>query len=160
MQFHKLFTALLVFIAIGATSVFAQTRVISGQVVDAATNTPIEGATVTARGTIVSAVTGADGTFTLGVPTGPAQLLVRRIGYKRAELTLGANVATATFQLEVDILQLDEIVVTGQATGIDRRNLANAVATVNAQDIQRVSAASVERSIQGKVAGANIQDRW
>ena len=47
--------------------------------------------------------------------------------------------------------------MTGQATGISRRNLANAVSTLNATDLARVPAASVEQALHAKAAGANIQ---
>ena len=56
-----------------------------------------------------------------------------------------------------DVFRLDEIVVTGQATGVERRNLANAITTIRAADIEAVPAQSVEHTLQGKVAGANIQ---
>src|SRR6267154_1062993 len=46
---------------------------------------------------------------------------------------------------------------TGQATTVDRRNLANAVATVSGEEVSRVSAQTVEQALQGKVVGASIQ---
>ena len=46
--------------------------------------------------------------------------------------------------------------VTGQATGIERKNLANAVATVSADELLRAPTATVEQSLQGKIAGAEI----
>ena len=53
---------------------------------------------------------------------------------------------------------LPGIVVTGQATSVARRNLANAVATVSADQIDNApSAESVEKFLQGKVAGAYIE---
>src|SRR2546430_17001376 len=56
-----------------------------------------------------------------------------------------------------DVLKLDQIVVTGQASGIARRNLANSVASVDAEQLTKVPAVSVENALQGKVAGAQIQ---
>src|SRR4029079_13887513 len=50
----------------------------------------------------------------------------------------------------------EAIVVTGQATGVEKRNLANAVATVDAQQLVRTSTTHVEQALQGKLAGANI----
>ena len=47
--------------------------------------------------------------------------------------------------------------MTGQATTVARRNLANAVATVSAQELKRAPAPSIDQALQGKVAGANIQ---
>ena len=49
------------------------------------------------------------------------------------------------------------MVVTGPASGISRRNLANSVASIDAEDLTRVPAISIEQAFQGKVAGAQIQ---
>ena len=40
---------------------------------------------------------------------------------------------TANVALEPDVFKLEEIVITGQATGVERQNLPNAVATVSAE---------------------------
>jgi outer membrane receptor protein involved in Fe transport len=44
----------------------------------------------------------------------------------------------------------------GQATGVERKNLANAVSSVNAEQLSKSPTASVEQSLQGKLAGAQI----
>jgi TonB-linked SusC/RagA family outer membrane protein len=115
------------------------------------------GAEVSVPNTNIRTFVADDGTFRLGIPTEAAQILIRRIGYKRYLITVPAGQNAVDAQLERDILQLEEVVVTGVATGIERRNLANAVATVSSDDVGRVPAASVEQAIAGKVAGADIQ---
>jgi TonB-dependent SusC/RagA subfamily outer membrane receptor len=84
-------------------------------------------------------------------------LRVRRLGYKGKDVPLPIGQTSADVMLERDVLQLEAQIVTGQATTIERRNLANAVAVVNAADVNRVPQASVETALQGKVAGAVIQ---
>lgn len=143
-------------ILFGASNVFAQTRVITGNVSDALTNDPLSGVRVEALGTTTSTLTDADGNFNIGVPVTASELLIRRIGYRAVAVNL-AGVNDVQVQLQADIFRLEEIVVTGQATGIVRRNLANAVSTVSGTDLQRVPAASIEMALVGKVAGANIQ---
>src|SRR5207244_12490097 len=59
--------------------------------------------------------------------------------------------------LEPDVFNLEAVVITGQATGVEKRFAPNAVATVGAGDLSRVPAPSVESAIQGKVPGAAIQ---
>ena len=136
----------------------AQTRTVTGIVTDAATGQPLEGARVSVRGTSLATVTGATGTFSLGnVPDGNAVVSVRRIGHNFADLPLPAGQTVLTAALTRDPLRLSDVVVTGQATAVDRRNLANAVATVSGEDVSRVSAQSVEQAMQGKVVGASIQ---
>lgn len=134
----------------------AQTRVVTGQVTAAETGAPLEGVGVTVAGTTISARTRADGSFNIGVPVGQVRLSFRLIGYKRAVAVLSAGVSTLNVSLEPDIFKLDEVVVTGRATEISRRNLANAVATLSGEEVSNVSAQSIEHALQGKVAGADV----
>lgn len=135
----------------------AQTRTVTGTVTDAQTGEPLEGARILVRGTALGTTTVAGGRFTLRVaPEGALVLNVRRIGYQPATINLGTGQNEVTASLTRDLLHLSDVVVTGQATVVDRRNLAHAVATVNQEDVSRVSAQSVEHALQGKVAGAVI----
>ncbi|MBA3342444.1 MAG: SusC/RagA family TonB-linked outer membrane protein [Gemmatimonadaceae bacterium] len=135
----------------------AQTRTVTGTVTDAQSGEPLVAARVSVRGTTLAVITGSTGTFTLvNVPAGAVTLSVRRIGYQPGLLNLTAAESAVRTSLTRDLLHLTDVVVTGQATVVDRRNLANAVATVTASEVSRVSAQSVEHAIQGKVAGASI----
>src|SRR6185295_16941174 len=59
--------------------------------------------------------------------------------------------------LERDYFQLEAIVVTGAATGVERRNVANAVASVSAEQlVKQAPTASLEQALQGKLSGAQI----
>lgn len=136
----------------------AQQRVVSGTISDSAAGAPLTGANVLVRGTSISASTGTDGRYTLGnVPAGDVILLVRKFGYRPRQVSLAAGATEMSVRLAVDPLHLEQVVVTGQATSVERRNLANAVATVSAEDVSRVSSQSVEQALQGKIAGAVIQ---
>ena len=136
----------------------AQTRTVTGTVTDAQSGQALEGARVAVRGTTLTTATGAGGRFTLAnVPAGDVVLTVRRIGNNPAEIRVAAGQSDVTAALTRDPLLLSAVVVTGQATGVERRNLANAVATVSREDVSRVSAQTVEQALQGKVAGASIQ---
>ncbi len=148
---------LALFVGLSASSVDAQTRVLTGTVTDAITGEPVAGAEVTVPNTTIRAFVNQDGTFTLGVPTGSVQILIRRIGYKRYLLTVPPGQNNIQAQLERDVLQLEEVVVTGVATGVSRQNLANAVGTVSGDDVQEVTSQSVEHALAGKVAGVDIQ---
>ncbi|HET9986555.1 MAG TPA: SusC/RagA family TonB-linked outer membrane protein [Longimicrobiales bacterium] len=136
------------------------TQVVTGHVTDATSGKPLIGAEVFVPGpggassATYGAVTDAEGNFTLRVPSTATRLSVRLIGYKAKELAISSRMDVA---LATDVLNLDEIVVTGQATGVSKRNLANAVSVVNAAELNQVPAASVENQLYGKVAGANIQ---
>ncbi len=139
------------------TSLLAQSRVVAGTITEASTGAAVASATIVVVGTTLNTFSNDDGNFSLGVPAGEQRLLVRIIGFRSVEATVGAGENTIAVTLERDVLNLDEIVVTGHATGVRRQNLANAVATVNAADLSRVPAATFEQALQGRVAGANVQ---
>ncbi len=135
----------------------AQTRAVTGTVTDAQTGEPIEGARITVRGTLLGANSVAGGRFNVpNAPEGAIAIAVRRIGYAPTVINLAAGQNEVRASLTKDLFHLSEVVVTGQATVVERRNLANAVATVSAEEISRVSAQSVEHALQGKVPGATI----
>jgi TonB-dependent SusC/RagA subfamily outer membrane receptor len=137
----------------------AQARSISGTVTDSSGGGPIAGAVITVRGATGSATSRENGSFVLAsAPEGDLVLTVRQIGYRRAEVNVPAGSSgPVDVALARDPVRLDEVVVTGQFTGIERRNLPNAVATVSAEDLERVPTATVEQQLQGKLAGADIQ---
>jgi TonB-linked SusC/RagA family outer membrane protein len=136
----------------------AQERVVTGRVIDEVTRAPVAFATVTVAGTTVGGVSGQDGSFRLeGVPAGDVTLRVQNLGYRTRTVTVAAGQEEVEIVLETDYLNVEAIVVTGRATAVERRNLAQSVATVTAQEIERVPAQSLEKQLQGRVAGADIQ---
>jgi TonB-dependent starch-binding outer membrane protein SusC len=137
----------------------AQGRTISGTVTDSSGGAPISGAVVTVRGGTSSAQSRENGSFVLTqAPDGDIVLVVRQIGYRRAEVPVPAGSSgPVDVALARDPVRLDEVVVTGQFTGIERRNLPNAVSTVSAEDLEKVPTATIEQQLQGKLAGADIQ---
>ena len=136
-------------------SVLAQRRV-TGRVTAAEGGEPLGSVTISVVGTALATVTNDQGTFTLLAPTGDAQVLVRRIGYKRRTVPLGATETTLAIALERDVLELETEVITGAATTISRRNAATDIVSVSAEQIAAVPAASFESALAGRVAGAQV----
>jgi TonB-dependent starch-binding outer membrane protein SusC len=143
--------------ALAATGAAAQQRVITGRVLDATTNAPVPQAAVALVGTTSGVFTRTDGTFSINAPEAPVQLQVTRIGFRRQLVSVPAGSNAVSVSLETDVLGLEEVVVTGQATGISRRNLANTVASVDASQIGQAPASSIEQMLAGKMAGVVIQ---
>jgi TonB-dependent starch-binding outer membrane protein SusC len=136
----------------------AQSRDVTGKVTMAVTGQPLADATVSVVGQQLGVRTNERGEFRLRVPDGEISVLARLLGYKRQTIRLSATENTANFVLEKDVLQLEGVTVTGQATTVDRRVAATAVATVGAAELNRVPARSIEGNLAGKVAGARISD--
>jgi TonB-linked SusC/RagA family outer membrane protein len=135
----------------------AQVRQVTGKVTNAQTGQGLSEATVAVTGTGIVAQTGSDGNYVLNAPAGDLNLVVRAIGFKRQDVTVAATQGSADVALTPDVFKLEEIVITGQATGVQRQNLPNAVATVSGSELNRAPTETIESALQGKVPGALIQ---
>ena len=140
-----------------APGLSAQVRQVTGRVTNSQTGDGVPEATVSVTGTRIVAQSGNDGRYAVNVPDGPHTFVVRAIGFKRLEVTVAEGATTADAALEPDIFKLEEVVVTGQSTGIERQNLPNAVATVSGSELTRAPTGTLESAMQGKIPGALIQ---
>jgi TonB-dependent starch-binding outer membrane protein SusC len=139
------------------TVLAAQDRQISGRVTQSGTEQPIESAVVTVMGTTRQARTNAEGRYNIAAPPGDVRLRVRAIGHAPREVPIAVGVATVDVALSKDAFRLSEVVVTGQATTIERRSATTASAYVSGEDVTKVAAATFENALTGKVSGVNIQ---
>ncbi|HSM59325.1 MAG TPA: SusC/RagA family TonB-linked outer membrane protein, partial [Longimicrobiales bacterium] len=135
----------------------AQQRQITGTVVGPE-NQPLTLARVVVLGTGTTVGTDEQGVFRVAAPTGEVQLRIENLGYRSVTMTVGAGQNDVRIQMETDVFNLEGIVVTGQATSVSRRNLANAVGSVTPAMIESAPPAqSIEKVMQGQVAGAYIE---
>ena len=136
--------------------------VISGTVTDD-TGEPLIGANVLIESLVIGASTDLDGNYSFQVPDGNVgqtlELTARYIGFtdQVRTITLAAGVMTEDFILVIDLLQLDEVVVTGVSEATPRKKLAFTVSQVDSEDITLAPASNPVASIQGKVAGVAVQ---
>lgn len=135
----------------------AQVRQVTGRVTNAQTGQGLPDASISVSGTRIVAQSGTDGNYVVNAPDGDLNLVVRAIGFKRQDVAVPAGQSTADAALEPDVFKLQEIVITGQATGVQRQNLPNAVATVDASELTRAPTQTLESALQGKIPGALIQ---
>jgi TonB-linked SusC/RagA family outer membrane protein len=146
-------TQLLLGILLVPLWLLAQTTV-TGRVTEAGSNLPLTGASVTQKGTNKSAITDADGKFTIVVSGTNVKLVISYVGFISQTVDATNNI---TVNLEVDNSKLSEVVVTGLATSVKRTNLANAVSSISAKDLTGTTVQStVDGALYGKLTGANI----
>jgi len=141
--------------ALGAVGASAQERQITGRVTSS-NGDAIAGVNVSVTSAAFAAVTNADGRYTISAPASAATLVFRRIAFKRREVSVPAGQTTADVVLEPDVFNLEAVVVTGQATGVERRNAAIATTNVSGDEVSRVPSPSVDRALAGRVPGAII----
>lgn len=140
---------------VGTVASAQDSREITGKIMQVGGN-PLADANVTVLGQALGARSNEAGEYRLRVPEGDVSILVRAIGFKRQTVRVAGNQSTADITLEKDVLQLEGVTVTGQATTLDKRNASTAVALVNTDELNRVPARSIENSLSGKVLGARI----
>lgn len=137
-----------------AAPVAAQTRLVIGRVDDSLTTNPLEAGSVRLLGTRTETPINYDGTFVLYVPVREVTLRIQSVGYRAKEVIVPPTMQAIQISLLRDYFKLDEVVVTGQGTGVDRRNLAHAIGEVHGEDLSRVPLSSVDEILRGRVTGA------
>ncbi|SDC75206.1 iron complex outermembrane recepter protein [Algoriphagus faecimaris] len=146
---------LAILLLFGATLVAnAQSRTITGTVLDASFGDPVPGATVLIKGTTRGVPTDLDGKFTLEVRPGDEVLVVSFVGYLTQEIEIGSQ-STFTINLEEDIQSLQEAVVIGYGSQ-DKKEITSAVVGVSPEDFNRGNVSNPAQLLQGKVAGLSI----
>ncbi|MCH2449860.1 MAG: SusC/RagA family TonB-linked outer membrane protein [Gracilimonas sp.] len=134
---------------------------IRGSVTDSDTGEKLLGANIfiveLQRGT----TTDVEGNFEItDIEAGTYNIRISYLGYKsifREIVVRDGQTTTLNINMEADLMGLENVVVTGVATSVKRRNLANAVESVDAEDLNRTPSQSIEQGLQGKITGANIQ---
>jgi Ca-activated chloride channel family protein len=109
-----------------------ETGTISGHVRDSVSGAPMPNASVIVAGTAFGAIAKQDGSYVIAnVPVGKHTVVARFIGYKtkqKSGIRVTANaIATVDFRLEMSVLQLQEMVVTGAAAPAAQRSMVGAM---------------------------------
>ncbi len=143
---------LFVFLIIGTTDAWAQTRTVRGIVSDPL-NEPIIGANVSVKGTTSGSITDINGEFTLQA-SGESVLVISYIGYATKEVTVG-NQRVINVTLYEDSKALDEVVVVGFGTQ-KKVNLTGSVGIATAEDLQSRPVTNATQALQGLVPGLQI----
>ena len=144
-----------------ATSVAAQQAVFAGKVTSE--GRPLGGASVGIPSLGVGAITAVDGRYNFSIDISNSRgrtvdLVARYIGHKPKRLPLVINVGRTDkdFDLEKDILNLEQVVVTGVSGATSQKNTAFSVAVVDETALKDAPGSSPIASLSGKIAGASV----
>jgi len=132
----------------------AQSRTVTGTVMDPAFGEPVPGATVLVKGTTRGVATDIDGKFSIELQPGDEILVISFVGYTPQEVTVG-NQTNITVNLEEDIQSLEEAVVIGYGSQ-DKKEITSAVVGVKPEEFNRGNIVNPAQLLQGKVAGLSI----
>jgi len=154
MRNKLLFIIVWLLVIIIPVSLFAQSKMVSG-VVTTGNNVPVLGATIAVKNSSQAVVSDANGKFTINVPEN-AVLNVSAIGYKSQTINV-SGAANLQIKLDEDVSRLDEVVVTGLATTVKRKNLANTVVQIGSKELSGTAPATTfDAALEGKIPGAYI----
>lgn len=136
--------------------VAAQNRSISGRVTDRQTGDGLPGVTVLVKGTTNGVSTNSDGSYTLSnVPASGATLVISSVGYISIERPIGTD-DQINIGLATDTKALSEVVVTGYGGSQDVKDITGSVAQVKEEKLLLQPVQSVDQSLQGRMAGVQI----
>lgn len=116
------------------------------------------GVNVLVEGTTLGTVTDLDGAYSLEVPSENATLLFSYLGYETQSTIVSSSSNVVDINLSQSSSTLDEVVITGLATTVKRKNLANSVARISAKDLTGITPqATLDGALYGKFKGAEIR---
>lgn len=137
----------------------AQTGTLGGVVIDARTTSPLAGAMILLDGSDRRALANVDGRYRIAdLSPGEYQVSVTYVGFatEARSVTVSAGDNTADFQLEVDPIMMDAIVVTGQQIERQARELAYSVSTVRGDELVQARETNLVTALAGRAAGVDV----
>lgn len=151
---RKLITTLILGAAV-TQFLFSQTVNIKGTVSEKSTGDPVPGASVYVKGTSNGVVADGNGAYSI-VADATATLVFSSLGYKEAEVQPEGR-SIVDVSLEIDSQMLEEVIAIGYGT-VKKSDLTGSVASVKGESVVNQAASSVEKLLQGRVAGLTVID--
>lgn len=131
----------------------AQTTV-SGTVTDAETGETLPGVNISVQGTATGTSTGADGRYSLTVPSARDTLVFSFIGYRTRTVPVNGR-STIDITLAPQTFQGQELVVIGYGTQQQEDNTGS-ISSVSASEFNEGAITSPQELFQGKAAGVTV----
>lgn len=129
-------------------------RRISGLITDEK-GEPLVGVNIIEKNTTTGTISGIDGRYEIRVSEGTTVLVFQFIGKVTQEIAIDGR-SEINLRMAEDIIGMDEVIVTGVATGTPKRKLGFAIDKIGVETLQRVPGVDAASAIQGKVAGVRI----
>ncbi len=146
---------LLLVIAILLTSQFltAQSITVKGKIVDGATKSPLEGATISIKNSTKATNSNAAGEFSISADQ-KSKLVISNVGYDSKQINASENFILV--DLSAATQQLNEVVVTALGVKKEVKRLGYSVQEVKGADLLKARESNPVNGLVGKVAGLNV----
>ena len=147
----KVFLSL--FLSLVSVVALAQNVTVKGQILDESTGEPVPYATVQEKGTTNGVASGVDGTYTFTVPAN-ATLVFSSIGYANTEIAVNGK-AVINASLKTDSQYLEDVVIVAYGTA-KKEAVTGSVSSIAGEKLTSAPVTSVDKALQGKLAGVQI----
>jgi TonB-linked SusC/RagA family outer membrane protein len=134
---------------------------IEGTVTEERNRQPLPGVNVIITDITRGAASDIDGNFRIdNVPAGTYTVEARFLGYRteRVQVTVtSGQTSTVDFRMRESMIEMDQVVVTGPAGGVQRRAIGNTITTINASEtVDFTPVPSMQALINGRAPGVVI----
>ena len=150
----RFMTLLALFVLVSSSWLHAQGVEITGTVTSSEDGSPLPGVSVVVQGTTIGTATNFDGIYELVVPEDAVTLVFSYIGMQSQEIAINGMTAINVV-LNPDFFNLDEIIVVAYGQQA-REAKTGAVGTVNSDQLRDIPETSIDKMLDGKVAGVVI----
>ena len=144
------FVAILLGAILVVTQVAAQNKTIKGRVTEDGKK-PLSNASIIVKGTTVAAKTNDEGYYSITIPANGRVLKFSSLNFEDQEVNIGSK-SEINVILVNTVSDLQQVIVTGYGTTKKATNTGS-IATVKASEIENLPFSSVDKALQGKVAG-------
>jgi TonB-linked SusC/RagA family outer membrane protein len=128
----------------------AQTRTVTGTVIDAHNDDPLIGVSVIPGASKTGVATDIDGNFAVSVPAGVKTLKFEYLGYEPKTVQITSN--NMIVKLESSAEMLNDVVVTGYGN-VKRSEYTGSAGAINAKQLEDAVVSNVTNAVSGKIAG-------
>jgi TonB-linked SusC/RagA family outer membrane protein len=120
---------------------------------------PMQGVTVQLKESFITAVTNAEGGFSIVVPEKNSGVLVfTNVGYADKEISINGMTAAVSIRLTAVDKALDEVVVVGYGKQ-KKATLTGSVTQINTSDIKQSTSVNISNSLAGRMPGVIANNR-
>lgn len=144
------FVAILLCAILAVTQVTAQNKTIKGRVTEDGKK-PLSNASIIVKGTTVASKTNEEGYYSITIPANGKVLKFSSLNFEDQEVNIGSK-SEINVILVNTVSDLQQVIVTGYGTTKKATNTGS-IATVKAAEIENLPFSSVDKALQGKVAG-------
>jgi len=159
-MFKKLLLNLFSLMVLVPCAVLAQSGTLAGEITDNRTGEALPGANIYVLELQRGSATNLDGEYNIAnIPYGTYTLRVTSIGYRTLSQQVEINSPNneLNIQLSEDVLGFQEIIVTGQGSGVERQRLSTNVTSISARQIERLPTVQLDQLLQANIPNSQIR---